>query len=239
MLLDSLDLVEDHVVNDIVVGSHLLAVSSQHVGLASTIDPQGGHLQKLPPADSWSVHIGKGAKELASMLSSTDTFQSSLALAAINSLIFNDNYDLFKAKAQDIILKEGRGKNVAVIGHFPFVTRLAHEFRNLWVIELQPRKGDLSVEEGFKVLPSCSVVAITATTIINKTLEGILNRCHAGSYKMILGPSTPLSQTLFQFGIDLLGGTRVKNKKQILKGIQENLPFRYLDGVETVCLKAL
>ncbi|RLB04225.1 MAG: hypothetical protein DRG59_10595 [Deltaproteobacteria bacterium] len=235
-LLDSLKFLEDQPINDIVVGTHLLGVHSRQVGLASLVDPAGGHLKKIPDERYWKALEGKSAKEVATKIFEVNTFDVGLGLATISSLYDYSKLDFIKVKAQDIIAEKGRGKEVAIVGHFPFVTRIKKEFQKLWVIELKPQKGDIDTEEGYKVLPRCDVVGITATTIINKTLDNILRTCKPGSFKILLGPSTPMSEVLFGFGIDLLAGSRVVKKDVVFSGIRNGNPFRHLKGIETVCL---
>ncbi len=235
-LLESVKDEKDHEIEDLIAASHMVAVESRQVGLAATVDPSGGHLRQTPVQKQWVRFVGRSAKDVACLLLSADPFESSIGLASVTSLYDYSNMEFIKAKAQDILVEKGKGKKVAVIGHFPFVNKLRHRFEKLWVIELQPKPGDLSVQQGFSVLPECDVIAITASTIINKTLKGILDHCKADSYKLLLGPSTPLCEVLFDFGINLLCGSRVADKSKVFKGIKEGLSFRQLSGVEPVCL---
>ncbi len=236
-LLESVNDIDDCVVSAIVIGAHLMAVESRQVGLASLIDPTGGHLKQIPSANAWEKYIGKSASEVAQNILASDTFCAALGLASLTSLYDYRNMNFVNAKAQDILVEKGRGAEVAVIGHFPFVDRLRSEFRKLWVIELKPQEGDVDTKKGFEILPECDVVAITATTIINGTLEKILAACKPGSYKMLLGPSTPMTRVLFDFGIDILAGSKVTDREKVFAGIRQGKSFRYLEGIQTVCLR--
>jgi uncharacterized protein len=56
---------------------------------------------------------------------------------------------------------------------------------------------------------------------------------------MHLGPTTPLSEVLFDYGIDFLSGTRVADPEKVLKSISEGCHFRQLKkrgGVELLTL---
>ncbi len=236
-LLESIKKLDDHSIGNIVVGSHLMAVESRQVGLASLIDPSGGHLKDIPPENAWKAFEGKSAKRVANQLLEDNRFYSGVGLASITSLYDYEKYDFIKVKAQDILVEKGRGKEVAVIGHFPFVDRIRKEFKKLWVIELKPRDGDVDTTTGFEVLPGCDVVAITATTIINKTLAGILSACKPGSFRILLGPSTPMNPVLFEFGLTMLAGSMVKDREKVFCGISRGEAFRGLQGIDTVCLK--
>ena len=74
--------------------------------------------------------------------------------------------------ASEILLEKGQGKNVAVIGHFPFTADLSKKARNLWVFE--QRQGGLRPEEAREVLPRCEIIGIIGTAFITHTLDDLL-----------------------------------------------------------------
>jgi hypothetical protein len=45
---------------------------------------------------------------------------------------------------------------------------------------------------------------------------------------MLLGPTTPFSEVLFEHGIDIVSGSRVLDKEKALKHIREGANFRQL-----------
>lgn len=45
---------------------------------------------------------------------------------------------------------------------------------------------------------------------------------------MLLGPSTPLSRTLFDYGLDVLAGSVVTGKDKVLKSVSEGASFRQI-----------
>ena len=67
------------------------------------------------------------------------------------------------------------------------------------------------------------ILFCTGTTLINNTLEDILNKFKRKVRKIIiLGPSAGmLPDILFDYGIDIIGGMRIKNSDATLKVIQE------------------
>jgi uncharacterized protein (DUF4213/DUF364 family) len=123
---------------------------------------------------------------------------------------------------------DGTNKNVAVVGHFPFVNRLRQCARNLWVLELNPREGDLPAQAAPEVIPQADLVAITATTIINKTFQGLIELRRPDAKVILIGPSTPLSSTMYNLGIDVLSGTIVTDPKAALIGIGQGISLHQL-----------
>jgi len=79
-----------------------------------------------------------------------------------------------------------------------------------------------------KYLPASDIIAISSTTLINHTLTGLLDLCPEGSIKMLLGPTTPFSDVFFNYGIDIISGSRVMDKTTALKYIREGANFRQL-----------
>ncbi len=89
------------------------------------------------------------------------------------------------------------------------------------MLELDPRDGDIPSEQAPEYIPKADVVAITATTLINHTFEGLLALCKPGTRVMLVGPSTPLSPVLFDKGVDLLCGTIVVDPRAAMLGISQ------------------
>ena len=153
---------------------------------------------------------------------------ASLGLAAINSLIPIDLSQCVEINAGKIIMDKGRGKNISIIGHFPFVDDLKDVAKNLWVIEKWQRPGDYPAEDASKYLPDSDVIAISSTTLINHTLEDLLPLCPTSSFTMLLGPTTPMTPVVFDHGIDMISGSLVIDKQLALTCIKQGANFRQL-----------
>jgi uncharacterized protein len=232
-LLDSLAI--DVPVTAGVVGAHLMAVASQRLGLAAHLPSQG----QSDAADSEKgvgILIGKRACDLASWLLEDHLVRAGIGMAALNSVLEIDYQALIEVNAKKIIADRAIGKNLMVVGHFPFIGQLRSKVRNLWVMEKEPRGGDLSEEEGYQALAEADVVAITGSCLINHTFERIMANCKPGSFKIMLGPSTPLSTILLDCGLDVIGGALVEEKSTVLRMVEKGAAFRQLQGVRTVVM---
>jgi uncharacterized protein (DUF4213/DUF364 family) len=227
-ILLSTEKIPDAPVKDMVIGNHLITVTSANTGLCTKMMSPGLEVRDKLPCFSGS------AKELASLLvnplpESPDTI--SFAMAAINSLLPVPEV-AFPLKAQDFMVKNGKGKNAAVIGHFPFVDEVGPAFRNLWVLEIHPRPGDLPAETAKRLIPQADIIALTATTLLNGTCTDILSLIRKDAFIIMLGPSTPFAPCLFDWGIDALAGSFVKNTPLVNSHIREGLPYRKLKGID-------
>ncbi|MFP3869696.1 MAG: Rossmann-like domain-containing protein [Syntrophobacteria bacterium] len=225
----------DHPVNALGIGPHLVAVGSQQLGLAASMHSSGRTRPVTAPTEAENL-VGKNARELAGWLLEDNWFRASIGMAALNSLLVPRHESLIEANAKQVISSRAAGRDLALVGHFPFVEELRSRVRNLWVMEKQPRAGDLSEEEGYQVLAEADVVAITGTSLINHTFERILASCAPQSFKIMLGPSAPLSPVVLDFGIDVIGGTLVEKTATVLAMVEGGASFRRLNGIRTVIL---
>jgi uncharacterized protein (DUF4213/DUF364 family) len=217
-------------VRSILVGAHWTAVSSLRCGLATTLmsDHPHGHAQVR---DAGRLHK-MGALDLAEYARSTDLLESSIGVAAINSLLKVETSLAVEINASEVLASRGRGKNVALIGHFPFIPQLREAAGQLWVIEQNPMKEEYPAEAAADLLPQADVVAITGTTLINHTLDGLLALCPPKATVMVLGPSTPLSPILFDYGVSILSGTYVIDEAAVLRTVGQGASFRQVQGVK-------
>jgi len=223
-VLSTLD--NDAPVDDIVRGLYWTAVVSRSCGLSSTLfrDCSHDHAEGIESVPM----TGGTAAELAHRALSSDIGSASLGLAAINSLIPVDLSRCTEINAADILMEKGKGRNVSVIGHFPFVDGLREVAENLWVMEKWQKPGDYPEQDASRYLPQSDVIAISSTTLINHTLEGLLPLCAKGSFTMLLGPSTPMTDILFDYGIGMISGSLVTDAPLALTYIKRGANFREL-----------
>ena len=217
----------DAPVKDILLGDHLVAVTADKAGICTRAMSHGLDNEEKP------YDFTGGAFDLASLLINPpkDTPNAiAYGFAALNSLLPIPE-TAFPLKAQDLLLKHGKGKNAAVIGHFPFVEKLKSEFNNLWVLEMNPRPGDIMFDKAAEILPMADVVAVTATTLLNGTCAEILDLISEKAFTIMLGPTTPFASCLFDWGIDVLAGCAITHPSAAFSGIKEGLTYRQLDGI--------
>lgn len=217
------------VVEDVRIGLHWTAVVIEvdgvhRCGLASTLFERGQHGRR-PDVPQAGELVGCSGRELAGLARSEQSVLTSLGVAAMNALLSPFPHLWTDANAEQILAEHGYGKRVALVGHFPFVERLRGEVGELVVLELFPQEGDMPAEAAPKILPQAEVVAITAMSLANHTLEPLLDLCSEEAFVMIIGPSTPLHPRLFDWGVDLLSGSQVTNVGLVLQTISQGGNF--------------
>jgi len=122
------------------------------------------------------------------------------------------------------------------VGHFPFIPRVREYSKEVWVIEKNPKEGDLDEAEADHLIPQADVVAITGTALTNHTLDHLLELCHPGTYVIMLGDTAPLSSVLFDYGVDAISGTRVADPELALRCVSQGANFRQIKGVKRLTM---
>jgi uncharacterized protein (DUF4213/DUF364 family) len=227
---------KDAPAREVRVGAFWTAVWSRACGLASTVMP-GHHEHGSNFVEHPGDLAGRSALDLARLAFSDSTLEAGVGLAAINSLLDVDESQCTDVNAGRVLIERGRGRKVALVGHFPFVADLRKVADQLWVIELEPRPGDLTVEQGEAIIPQAEIVAITGSAFINHTVDRLLGLCPADSTVMMLGPTTPLSPVLFDYGVNIISGTRVINPEHTLRCVMEGATFRQVQGTRLLTME--
>jgi uncharacterized protein (DUF4213/DUF364 family) len=235
-LLSTLDY--QSVVKDVRMGPFWTAVLTRNCGLASTPhvpDHHSTHL--LVPVKDAGHLMEKVALGLTRMARSDSELEAAIGIATINSLIETEETRCIELNAADFIQEQGRDKRVAIVGHFPFVQRLRETTKELWVIEKSPRGTDLAESEAQNIIPKADVVAITGSAFVNHTIEDLLRLCKSKALVIVLGPSTPLSPILFEYGIDVISGIKVVDPETVLLYVSQGATFQQMRGVRLLTMK--
>ncbi|MBU0712048.1 DUF364 domain-containing protein [bacterium] len=220
-------------VHDVVIGVFSTLVKTEmNCGIASTIKYGSPHQRIKDSGQLEELTL----RELAEYVFSENLLEASVGMAAINSMFPIDDSHYRQVNASDIIVEKGQGRTLGIIGHFPFLERLKGQFKQVYIFEKQPQKGDLGEKDIPEYLPEVDIVAITGTTITNHTFEDILKWSSKDAVKIVLGPSTPLSPVLFDMGIDVIAGSVVRDYEITRQQVLQATPSRYLEGLEFATL---
>ena len=222
-------------VKDIRQGPFQTAVLTRNCGLASTPHDSGPHHNKTPVKEA-GLLMEKNALALAEMANSSSSHEAAIGMATINSLVDIDDKSYVELNAGDLLVERGRGKKVAIVGHFPFVAKLSEVVKELWVIERQPQPGDFAENQAENLIPRAEVVGITGTAFTNHTIEHLLGLCEPQAYVVILGGTAPLSPVLFNYGVDAVSGTRVVDPEIALSCVSQGATFRQIKGIRLLTM---
>ena len=109
----------------------------------------------------------------------------------------------------------------------------ALEKRDLYVVSVdeQPKPGARPAEEVEELLPGSQIAIVTATSIINNTIDRILDLAETCREVVVLGPSTPMLREAFSdTPVSCLSGIRILEPEKVLQIIGEGGGFRGFKG---------
>lgn len=167
---------------------------------------------------------GRPASDFLSLFDANDNIESSLALATSNAL---SNTLEKEGLAGDVLkhLELQQNDTVGMIGNFiPLVPRLYEKIAHLKIFEQikAPKENILPIQDAGRYLPDCQVVFITSTSIINHTIDKLLNFCGSCREVVMLGASTPLIPEAFvATPVTMLSGIVVTEPEAILRIVSE------------------
>jgi len=216
------------------IGLHWTVIESRFVGMAHTYKTS----RKVEIAESGRLS-GKSALELARRALSWEPLEASVGLAALNSLLDVGTLDaeMSETNVGTWIKEQAEGKVVTVIGRFPFTDEIIRTARKVYRLEMDPVAGELPAAACERVLPLSDINVITATAIINHTIDRLLD-LGRGGVNVVLGPSTPLHPLLFEHGADVLAGVVVDDTDALAKSVVEGTKtFKRLDGIRPVVVR--
>ncbi len=213
-------------VKRVCVGLHWTVVESRYTGMAHTYKTAG----KVEIESSGEL-IGRSAIDLARRIRSREPLEATLGVAALNSLIRCEGR---RGNVLADVLETVPGKTITVVGRFPLNDQIARAAGRAYFLEMEPQRGELPSGAAEEVIPVSDIVLITATALINKTLPRLLD-LSTDARTIVLGPSTPMNDVLFEYGADTLAGVRVADTDALINSVMQGVKkFRKLAGLEAV-----
>ncbi len=208
-------------IEEVVVGRRFVGVRSRdRVGLASTLGarPNSNEERLVKDMKGWPL------KRAAGLLRQGRGFILSLGLAALNGG-FSPPTSPAAVNVSHLLSSLGRGKEVLVVGDFPFTSQVERAARRLYLLELKDVPGRLAEAEWAAALSRCQVAAITATTILTRSLARFIGLSPQAT-RILVGPSTPWAEVLFELGVDVLAGSVITRPQEVLEAVARDLSFR-------------
>ncbi|SEI93408.1 hypothetical protein SAMN04244579_02501 [Azotobacter beijerinckii] len=205
--------------------------------------------RQVPRTLSWAGTLGGQASDrLCPWLLSWDTAEAAVGLAVVNAGINRSSPCL--RQAQPLLGEvpghlrvfahfrpQLDGQKVAVIGHYPGLETLWHDFP-YWCFERQPQDGDLPDAAVEYLLPEADWVFITASSLANKTLPRLLE-LSSRARVVLMGPSLPWIYEWRRFGVNYLAGVRVQDARAAHQVVAEGGGTRLFAGPVEYALLAL
>ncbi len=167
---------------------------------------------------------GQEAAALLALAGSRDPLEAAVGLAVAGALVPPEPAGALEGDVLDHLALEA-GDTVGMVGYFgPLVPEVRRRAAELFIFEriALPQGGVLPQERAAELLPRCQVAIISATTLLNQTLEPLLEACAGCREVVLLGPSTPLYPEAFAFTpLTMLSGVKVRDPEGLLQVVAE------------------
>ena len=156
----------------------------------------------------------RSLRDLAAMAAqSWDPLEIAVGVAALNAHYNRPDLTGVTGNGLDLFASvEGR---VVVVGGFP---QIARRLPRAQVIDMNPQDGEYPEAACDWLLPGADAVAVTASAFANRTLPRLL-RVSAGATVAMIGPGTPLTPRLFDYGIQSLAGFVAVDREAVARTI--------------------
>jgi len=181
--------------------------------------------------------VGRPAAEILDDLYRPQGLRRALAIATLNALAetlwLRDGppagVQVIEGDAFEAVRLEP-GRRVVLVGAFPpMIRELKSRGLQFTILELDSStlKPDelqyfMPADRAPDVVPDADVLVTTGTTLVNGTLEGLLELLRPGAEAAVVGPTATLVAAPFaQRGVTVLGGTRVLEADRLLDMLAE------------------
>lgn len=218
-------------VADVIIGAGYTGVrlSSGQVGLAHSLlsEQIPGCCELTSRAGSLA---GSPVLELAKLALSWDTRSRAVGVATLNAL----SDQSLSSLAREVFTLEGnildhlaaKDNVVCVVGNIrPTVEKLRNVAKKVYVLE---RDSDLRDDQTLpdtaaeEIIPESDVVLITGTSIVNGTVDRLLELSQDAREVALVGATAGILPTvLFRHGATAVGTVRVKNAERVMRVIAE------------------
>ena len=176
------------------------------------------NIQTCTVLDEAGSLVGKKASFLIEKIFSYNLLDSALALACANAILNSD----VDEKDIDVVSLIKHKDNVVMIGYFsPLIEPIKKKTENFKICERSFREGTLPDYAAYYELKKADVALITATSVINKTIDSLLELAKNARVIAIVGPSTPMDKRIFEGKATHLCGSVITNIELAKKIISE------------------
>lgn len=147
--------------------------------------------------------------------------KASIGIATINS-IYNQKTEGEKGDLIDF-LKIKDGDKIGMVGNFKPVLNKIDKDVEISIFERNPQEEGILPDHAAKqILPQTNIAIITGTTVVNKTIDHLLEITKNAREIALLGPTTPLAPSVLRdYGVTLLAGMIVEDVEKVLKVVSQ------------------
>ena len=168
---------------------------------------------------------GVGVEEFIERANSLNIAERTIGLATINA-ISQYYFDLSRASKEDVVdvIVRENVKSVGIVGNIsPIAKTLKERGYDVYVFERNPRlmtDETLSDTFEYRLLPKMDAVLISGTTLINDTIDLILERSKNAKLKVLVGPTAQALPEFFEGYLTHVASVKVFDIDSVLTGLK-------------------
>lgn len=249
--------IHDLKIIEVRIGAFLSAVrlSNGAIGIASTVIPSGSEVHckkedryfgKFSPAQ-FTGHKVMEFMENPPTNNLSYTLRVAILNAISSKILENSDHTILENTDPLDLLDFEAVKTITIVGAFPsYIQKISRHDVKLFVLEFlkeilaeEDRKYFVPASEFRNILPSSDAVIITGSSLVNNTIDELLNHVRKGTELVVTGPSSSLiPDFLFSRGVTKIGSVRITDPDTALKVVSEGGTgyhlFRYC--AEKICV---
>ena len=166
---------------------------------------------------------------------SNDPFEAAIGFGVLNAVsqhLLKTAHSHFDRASNPVgQLDIDSAQHVGMVGFFPpLVKTLTAQKIRLTIIEKDKkfldRSGAFEMTSNISRVKDCDRVLITGSTLINHTLDEVIENCSRDAQTALIGPTAScLPDPLFERGIDVIGSTTVTDSKLLAELLETGEPW--------------
>ncbi len=251
------DKVENLFIREVRIGLYMTAISLSDgsTGLSSTAKPVNSEIHRKKESRDYGDFTpnnitGKSILDLFECKKQGPLIDT-LRVAALNALsseiLRNPGYQILANTDPIDLLDLEQNQTITLVGAFQsYIQEISQTNNRLFVLEYNEeafekdeRKYYTPAKEFSKILPGSDIVIITGLTLVNHTLDQLLESISPDSKVIVTGPSSSIiPDILFEHNVDIIGAVRINDPELSLKIVSEGAAgyhmFRYC--AEKICI---
>jgi len=175
--------------------------------------------------------VGQDPVALALEFGSDDPVKEMISLAAINAIshfaMVKMGVEVDSTSDSLGLLNLSAGDRIGMVGLFmPLMGEIKKTGAELLILEKKPELKEkfprLNITLDPAELKSCNKVLCTSTTILNNSLDEIMEQCEPDTFVSIVGPTAGyFPDPVFARGVDVVGGRVVKDSKLFFRLLEQ------------------
>jgi hypothetical protein len=204
------------VLEDLSIFLNWIVTKSRRYALASYFPGMPG-LELFQSGDTYLKDlIGRPVKQvIRELFDAGENLRVSTGMSCLNSALPVPE-DVFDGNAINPFFDRARRLRTCFIGHFPTADQWKEQDYPVDIIELFPQPGDIHWDQSHEALAKADLVFITGLTLVNGTFPEVIRRTPNARYRVLMGPTVPLSPVLFDYGVHLIGSVLILDVDRVI-----------------------